>query len=238
MSTKNKKLGLKKVSSSAQITEFLNQVSLLSNIKSSRSRGRLLFAMDATASREPAWDRACHMQAEMFHATDGLGGLEVQLAFFRGYGECKTSSWFSSASDLVRLMQKVKCVGGRTQLCKILRHTVRETKEKHVDALVFVGDSFEEDIDEVCDVAGELGVHGVPVFVFQEGADDIARIAFQQIVRLTKGAHCNFDLSSAKLLRDLLSAVAVFAAGGYDALENFSGRTGRAEIKQIASQLK
>ena len=50
-------------------------------VRSSAGAGRLLFAMDATASREPSWDQACHLQAEMFGATDGLGGLEVQLVF-------------------------------------------------------------------------------------------------------------------------------------------------------------
>src|SRR3546814_12721854 len=39
-------------------------------------RGRLIFAMDATASREPTWDRASHLQAEMFKETEALGGLE------------------------------------------------------------------------------------------------------------------------------------------------------------------
>jgi hypothetical protein len=33
-------------------------------------RGRLIFALDATASREPTWDRASHLQAEMFKETE------------------------------------------------------------------------------------------------------------------------------------------------------------------------
>src|SRR3546814_9870581 len=37
-------------------------------------RGRLIFAMDATASREPTWDRACRLQGEMFKETAALGG--------------------------------------------------------------------------------------------------------------------------------------------------------------------
>ncbi len=213
-------------SSSDQISDFLNKVASTPVIKTSSGRGRMIFAMDATASREPSWDQACHLQAEMFHATDGLGGLEVQLVFYRGYGECKASPWVSSSADLVKRMVKVRCLGGRTQLRKVLRHALTETDRKRVNALVFVGDCFEEDIDDVCHLAGELGVRGVPCFVFQEGRDPLASQAFRQIARLSGGAHCNFDLSSARQLKELLSAVAVFAAGGRMALEDLSRRDG------------
>ncbi|MEX2453232.1 MAG: VWA domain-containing protein [Rhodospirillaceae bacterium] len=220
-----------------QVADFLARVAATPAVKSAGARGRLVFAMDATASREPSWDRACHLQAEMFQATDGLGGLDVQLVFYRGYGECKSSPWVSSSKDLVNRMVKVRCLGGRTQIRRILRHAVRETESRRVNALVFVGDSFEEDIDAVCDTAGELGVRGVPAFLFQEGNDPVATQAFRQIARLTGGAHCSFDLSSAQQLRDLLAAVAVFAAGGRVALEDYSRRTGR-EVRQITSQIR
>ena len=48
-------------------------------------RARLIFAMDATASREPTWDRACQVQGQMFLETAALGGLEVQLVYYRGF---------------------------------------------------------------------------------------------------------------------------------------------------------
>jgi hypothetical protein len=103
--------------------------------------------------------------------------------------------------------------------------------------LVFVGDCVEEDVDDLCAMAGELGLRGVPAFIFQEGDEPTATQAFKQIVRLTHGAHCRFDLSSAKQLRDLLSAVAVYAAGGRKALENYGRRAG-SEVRQLASQIK
>ena len=236
MSGDRTKQNLPSQATSDDVSSFLAKVAATPVVRSASGRGRLLFAMDATASREPSWDQACHLQAEMFHATDGLGGLEVQLVFFRGYGECKSSPWVSTSEELVRRMTKVRCLGGRTQIRKVLRHTIRETDKKKVNALVYVGDCFEEDIDQVCDVAGELGVRGVPAFVFQEGNDPIATGAFKQIARLTGGAHCSFDLSSAQQLKDLLSAVAVFAAGGRLALENLSG-AGDA-VRQITSQLR
>ena len=220
-----------------EVAAFVAKVAATPNVRSASGRGRLLFAMDATASREPTWDQACHLQAEMFHATDGLGGLEVQLLFYRGFGECKSSPWVTSSEELVGRMVKVRCLGGRTQIGKVLRHAVRETDRQRVNALVFVGDCFEEEIDEVCDVAGELGLRGVPAFMFQEGDNPLATQAFRQIARLTGGAHCSFDLSSAQQLRDLLSAVAVFAAGGRAALEDYSRRSGGA-AKLISSQLR
>ena len=223
--------------SADQVSAFLAQVAATPAVKSARGRGRLVFAMDATASREPSWDQACHLQAEMFQATDGLGGLEVQLVFFRGFGECKSSPWVASSDELVRRMTKVRCLGGRTQIRKVLRHAIRENDNERVNAVVFVGDAFEEDIDDVCHIAGELGVRGVPAFVFQEGNYPIATGAFRQIAKLTGGAHCRFDLASAQQLRELLSAVAVFAAGGRAALYDYSGKKGGV-VRLISDQMK
>lgn len=220
-----------------EVRNFLDKLARMPAVKSSAGRGRLLFAMDATASREPTWDRACHIQGEMFKATDGLGGLEVQLLYFRGFGECKASKWVAKADTLVRAMTSVRCLGGQTQIGKVLKHAISETRERKIDALVFVGDCMEEDVDALCASAGELGVLGVPVFVFQEGDDPSATMAFRQFATLTGGAHCRFDSSSADQLRDLLAAVAVFAAGGRRALADFTKKTGGAAL-QITSQLR
>ena len=222
---------------SQDVSDFLEKLAMTPAVRSAEGRGRLVFAMDATASREPTWDRACHIQGEMFKATDGLGGLEVQLVFFRGFGECKSSSWVDSSGALVRSMTAVRCLGGRTQIGKILKHTMRETKKRKVNALVFVGDCVEEDVDELCHIAGELGVLGVPIFVFHEGKDLAAMRAFRQFARLTNGAYCRFDAASADQLRELLAAVAVYAAGGLRALENL-GDKGGAAVAQITSQIK
>lgn len=222
---------------SPDVTDFLARLARVSVVRSSEGRGRLIFAMDATASREPTWDRACHIQGEMFKATDTLGGLEVQLLYFRGFGECKSSKWMTASDELVRSMTTVRCRGGRTQIGKMMKHAKRETARRKVNALVFVGDCMEEDVDELCHLAGELGVLGVPMFVFQEGDDIVATQAFRQFASLTGGAHCRFDAASANQLKDLLGAVAVFAAGGLRALEDYGQRTGAA-VARITSQIK
>ena len=184
--------------------------------------------MDATASREPRWDQACQIQGTMFQTTAAIGGLAVQLVFYRGFGECKASKWYPTASDLLRAMTSVRCLGGHTQLLKVLRHAIKENDRSRVDALVFVGDAFEEDIDAVCHLAGQLGLKGVPAFMFHEGGDPLAAKAFGQIAKLSGGAYCPFDAASADQLRDLLAAVAVYASGGRQAFLAHAEKTGGA----------
>lgn len=212
-------------SSQSEVDAFLRKVAAVPPPRTGR-RGRLMFAMDATASREPTWDRACRIQGEMFEATAALGGLDVQLVFYRGFRECQASPWVGNAHDLLRRMTAVHCLAGQTQIGRVLSHAIKQTTAERVNALVFVGDCMEEDIDALAHKAGELGLLGVPAFLFHEGADPAARRAFETIAKLTGGACCPFDGSSAQQLKDLLGAVAVFAAGGRAALEDFSRRRG------------
>lgn len=228
---------LPSTSSETDVDAFLKKVAAVPVVRPAGERGRLIFAMDATASREPTWDHACHIQAEMFKETAALGGLEIQLAYYRGFGEFQAGSWASSADALLRTMTGVRCLAGHTQIGKVLKHAIAETKAKKVDAMVFVGDCLEEDIDQLGQLAGELGLLGVPCFLFHEGRDEIAARAFQQIARLTGGAFCRFDAGSPRQLRDLLSAVAVYAAGGRKALADFSARTGGAAAR-LTHQVK
>ncbi len=222
----------------ADIDAFLMKVAATPRVKAAGVKGRLMFALDATASREPTWDRACHIQAEMFTEAAALGGLEIQVVYFRGFGDFRATPWLSSSDELVRLMTRVRCLGGHTQIRKVLKHALAESSGgRKVDALVYVGDCMEEDVDELCHLAGELGLLGVPAFVFQEGREPIAMRAFRQIARLTGGAYCSFDAASAKTLRELLRAVAAYAAGGRPALENFSRGAG-SEVRLLVSQVK
>jgi len=173
----------------------------------------------------------------MFEATAALGGLDVQLVFYRGFGECKASTWAANPRDLLRHMTAVTCLAGETQIVKVLRHAIAETERMRVNALVFVGDCMEESVDRLCHEAGRLGVLGVPAFMFHEGNDPAAGNAFRQVARLTGGAYCRFDAGSARQLKELLSAVAVFAAGGRRALEDFGRKRGGVAL-QIAHQVK
>ena len=184
-------------------------------------------------SRQPTWDMALALQVDMFTAVKAIGGLDVQLVYFRGAGECRASKWVSDPDALSALMTQVTCAGGYTQIRKVISHARAEAARGPVSALVYVGDCMEEDIDDLCGRAGELALLGVPVFLFQEGFDLRAERAFREIARLTKGAYCRFDAGSAAQLKELLAAVAVYAAGGRKALAALGGRAPRLLLEQL-----
>ena len=219
-------------SSGAEVDAFLARVKSMTPTTVS-GRGRLIFAMDATMSRQPTWDMALKLQGDMFSAVKEVGGLDVQLVYFRGLGETRASKWVGDPDALARLMTRVSCQGGYTQIRKVLSHARGEAAKKPINALVYVGDCMEEDIDDLCGRAGELALLGVPVFLFQEGADARAEKTFREIARLTKGAYCRFDAGSATQLRELLAAVAVYAAGGRKALEALTGSGARQLLQQL-----
>jgi hypothetical protein len=223
-------------SSGAEVDDFRRRLAAMPTVNPAGGRGRLLFAMDATASRQPTWDRAQHLQGEMFTATAAHGGLDVQLVYFRGFGECRASPWVSDSAKLLRAMASVACLGGRTQIGRVFAHGIAETKRRKVNAVVYVGDCMEEDVDDLAAKAGELGMLGVPLFIFHEGDEPAARAAFEQFARLSGGAYCRFDSSSAASLRELLSAVAVYASGGRKALADYAERAG-GEVRLLAQQI-
>ena len=224
-------------SSRTEIDAFLAQVRELAPTTAAGERGRLIFALDATMSRQPTWDTACRLQADMFREAAAIGGLDIQLAYYRGMGECRVSGWVGQAERLAQLMSAIDCSGGATQIGKILSHTAHETRRHKVQALVFVGDAMEESLDALSRAAGELGLRSVPAFMFQEGSDPVAEQAFREIARLTRGAYCRFDLGAAHELAALLRAVAAYAAGGMRALADLSARRDAGAVKLIA-QLK
>lgn len=221
-------------SSDGDVTAFLAKVKDLAPADP-KAQGRLIFAMDATMSRQPTWDRALSIQAGMFAETRKAAQLQVQLVYFRGFDECKASKWVANPDALARLMTAVDCRGGHTQLARVLAHVKAEAARTGVRTVVFVGDAFEENIDEVCKIAGELGLLGARVFMFQEGSDATAQHAFKEIARLTRGAYFRLDTSSPAVLAELLGAVAAYATGGQTALESRSKSSdaSRALLKQL-----
>lgn len=223
-------------SSSAEVADFLERMRTISPT-ATHGRGRLVFAMDATMSRQPTWDMALALQAEMFEIVREIGGLDVQLVYFRGAGECRASKWVADPSALARLMTTVQCRGGYTQIGKVLSHARSETEKRRISALVYVGDCMEEEVDDLCGRAGELALLGVPVFLFQEGRNEVAARVFREIASLTKGACCQFDDGSAAQLRELLKAVAVYAAGGRKALERLADARGGAAARRLLADM-
>lgn len=221
-------------SSRPEIAEFIERVHALGPASASDKRGRLIFALDATMSRQPTWDSACALQADMFREAAKAGGLDIQLVYFRGLGECRASGWVTGAEKLAGLMSAIDCRGGHTQIGKVLSHARQEYGKQRVQAMVFVGDAMEEKIDDLCKAAGELGLLGMPVFMFQEGDDPVAESAYREIARLSRGAYCRFDTGAAHQLGELLRAVAAYAAGGLKALADLSARRSDGARKLLA----
>jgi len=220
----------------AAVETFLDQARKIP-VVGSDGRGRLIFALDATMSRQPTWDLALTLQGKMFETAASLGGLDVQLVYFRGFSECKASRFVSGGQGLADLMGGIDCRGGHTQIRKVLAHVRSETQRARVGAFVFVGDAMEENVDDLAQAAGELGLLGVKGFLFHEGADPAAGRAFRDIARLTGGAYAAFDAGAPKRLAELLQAAAAYAAGGRLALEK-QAREGKREAQNLLSQMR
>ena len=229
------KRALRPVSSDKEIEAFLQQANQLS--VSSQGSGRLIFALDATASRERTWDHACHLQSEMFLETKDLGELSVQLCHYGGINSFSASRWLQNTDSLLQQMNQVHCLGGHTQISRLLQHSLKQTRQQAVQAVIFIGDCVEEPVDFLCQLAGQLGIHSTPLFIFQEGRDITAHRAFKQMAKLSGGAYCRFDDSSAATLKALLGAVAVYATGGRQALLEYAQK-GNPEILQLSQQIK
>ncbi len=199
-------------------------------------RGRLIFALDATMSRQPTWDLAQTLQQRMFEAAGGFGGLDVQLVYFRGLSECRASRFVSQGAGLAELMSKIECRGGHTQIGKVFSHALQEARAGRVGALVFIGDAMEENADALCALAGDLALRGVKAFMFHEGGDAGVGKVFREIARLTGGAYAAFDARAPQKLAALLGAAAAYAAGGYTALEK-KAREGDASARLLIEQM-
>jgi hypothetical protein len=201
-------------------------------------RGRLIFALDATMSRQPTWDAAIALQGRMFDTAANLGGLDVQLVYFRGLRECKASAFVSGGAGLDRLMSRIRVEGGNTQIGRVLTHALSEARKARTGALVYVGDAAEERVDPLCAKAGELALLGLKAFMFHEGQDLAAARCFKEIARLTGGAYAAFDASAPGKLGALLSAAAAYAAGGSLALEAQAKAADPAAAKLLLSQIR
>jgi hypothetical protein len=223
--------------SRADIDAFLSNVNALRPATRDGQRGRLIFALDATMSRQPTWDQACRLQADMFREAAAVGGLDIQLVYYRGLGECRASPWVAEPDRLGSLMSRINCRGGHTQIGKVLAHARREHDSAKVGTLVFVGDAMEEALDDLCAGAGELGLRNLPALMFQEGYDAVCERAFREIARLTGGAYCRFAPGAAHELAELLRAAAAYAAGGRKALVDLKQRKSAGAV-MLLEQLK
>lgn len=223
--------------SRSELDQFLAQVERMPQASAS---GRLLFALDATASRQATWNQASELQAQMFNEASALGGLAVQLCYFRGFRGFYASPWHGDSAEILARMRGLRCEAGTTQIGRVLKHALTENAKRPLSAAVFIGDCLEEGIDGLAESAGKLGLLRVPVFMFQEGNDPVAQRGFGDIARLSGGAYGRFDSGSATQLRSLLQAVAAYAAGGAQGLALLGRRdaSARKAVALLTQQLR
>lgn len=191
----------------------------------------LIFAVDATASRQPTWDLAAKLTAEMFRAVAGSGGLEMQLVYFRGERECTASRWMSDASALTSAMSSVMCRSGFTQIGRVLAHIEKENAGQKIAAAILISDACEENPNDLYAAARRL--NAVPLFMFQEGSEERVADVYGAIASITGGASCRFDAGAAARLADLLKAVVAFATGGRQALANRNTEAARLLLAKL-----
>ncbi|MEH6634650.1 MAG: VWA domain-containing protein [Halioglobus sp.] len=218
-------------SSSQEIQRFLQQSKAITQFVDRQPR--LLFGIDATASRQPTWDSACHLQQEMFRATDNVATLAVQLCYFRGFNDFYASRWLTDSMQMAQLMGQVSCEGGHTQIARMLRHAQNEHRKAEIRAAVFIGDAMEENADTLCDLAGQCALLKLPLFMFQEGLNPTVEETFRTMAKLSGGAYARFDARSASTLAGLLGAVASYAAGGRKALRSNASDSAKLLLKQL-----
>jgi hypothetical protein len=212
-----------------KIPEHLKQL-FGDNRAKSAPQARLVFALDATASRQPTWDLASSLTDKMFGAIAD-GRLNIQLNYFRGHSEFVSSRWISSGPALSNLKRSVTCLAGLTQIEKVIAHIEKENVISKIAAAVFVGDACEEIPEHLYRAAKRLD--HVPLFLFQENADEQLARVFKTIADITGGAYSRFDAGSAQRLADLLRAVAAFAVGGRDALIAQNSDAARLLLTQV-----
>jgi hypothetical protein len=194
---------------------------------------RLVFGLDATASREATWDAAAGLQGEMFKAVPG--GLAVQLVYFGGVDRPRAGPFLTSGSTLARYMTTIRCRSGNTQIAGILRHVASEHARQPIAALVYIGDTVEEEPETLYGLAKTIAP--VPAFMFWENLPDSASrtaATFKQIASITGCAMLEFNRSAPQRLAGLLGAIGAYAAGGVKALE----AKGTAEARLLLGYLR
>jgi hypothetical protein len=198
----------------------------------STGRGRLLFALDATASRSETWTLASKLQAEMLRSV-ARDTLDLKVAYYRGT-KFGTTKWTSDGESLARAMSKIECITGQTQIKNVLEDALEENAKAHVHAIVLISDAMEENADELCVLASELGDAEVPCFMFHEASDDSLHSievanTYKQIAKRSGGEYFPFGTGSPAAIKkfaDTLNAVAALAIGDGSAIAAIARKKG------------
>jgi hypothetical protein len=185
------------------------------------TRPRLIFGFDATASRGPAWATAREVTDALVKALPGE--LDVALAVHGGSRLHTFTEFTANAGTLRDRAAGIRCLAGFTQLLPILS---RALSNPGVRVVTYIGDVFEESLRRGQKLADTMGEQGIKLIVLHDVADWNARRdaeVFLDLARRTGGCVLPFDANAPARLRELLAAVAVYAVGGKELLEEKRG---------------
>jgi hypothetical protein len=181
------------------------------------TRPRLIFGFDATASREPAWATARKVTDALVKALPGE--LDVALAVHGGSMLHTFTEFTADPNTLRDRAAGISCIAGFTRLLPILS---RALSNSGVRVVVYVGDVFEESPVRGRKLADAMGQKGIKLIVLHDTNDWNAKRdgeVFLDLARRTGGCVLPFDANAPARLRELLAAVAVYAVGGTEMLE-------------------
>ncbi len=222
----------------SDLSTFLAKASTA--VAASQPRGRLLFTLDATGSRQAMWSMTKPLTQNMLAEAAKIGTLDVSIGFFRGFQEANFAPWTDSAAELSGLMDQVHCASGSTQIGKLLDHAIAEHGDKPISAMVFIGDTVEEDPDRLYAKCRHFASASprLPLFIFHEVDEhawdrEESTRTMKRMCEITGGAYAPFTEGSAAALRDLLNAIAAFATGGLKALAGSNTEAARLLLTQI-----
>ena len=190
------------------------------------SSGRIIVGLDLTSSREASLHQARIATAAMFGTIKAIGSLAVKLIYYRGNWECKAGDWHTDPAIVSQHMLGLSCVGGNTQIAKMLRFVLAE--KQRISGVVFVGDHCEDRPKELRKLAQALGERFIPLFMFHECAGDDprwmrAKPIFEDMASASGGAYVQFSPdNSGAVLKELLSSVAAFSDAGAEGVERMA----------------
>ena len=187
------------------------------SVRAMPGTGRLVFAVDATSSRQKAWEAAKRLTDDVLGALPGE--LDVALAVHGGDRVHTFTEFTSDAAELRGMAAGVRCIAGYTRLVEILRRVAAMSED--VAVVVYIGDVFEESRRDARQIAVDLAQRGTRVIILHDtgSRDTDDGKAFAELAKLTGGAVLPFDASALERLGQLLEAVAVLAVGGTEMLE-------------------
>jgi len=219
-------------STGSDVATFISKARAIKRIADAQTR--IIFSLDATASRAPTWQQAQSLHKALFEAASETSELSLQLCYFRGIATFHASPWLATASGLRGALSQIYCEGGITQIQRLLEHCLHQHSDStSIKAIIFVGDAVEEDAGLLNDLAVKCRLAKRPLYIFQEGSDPVAGSAFASMAALSGGVHFGLGNDSADQLRRLLQSVVRLATGGRKALESSTRESDKLLLKKL-----